>query len=299
MAMDSHDTSFPKTTALPHQAAAADTPASIAESGCDHRVRPATPVAPAPGGAAAPFLDIGCGNVPKPQGRPPWSKQQWLIRRAVLDRLNYWMANGYQSIWATLTSSPSSPVSRLRRDFQTLRKRMARQLGFDGIQYVCVDTREGHGVLHMIWAWKCPHHSRKSFYIDFEWLQANWNELHGAFHVHVKRIGGSTKDARRLSRYIVSQYCGDQDGLVRLSQSKPDRPMTKMREALRRTFKAMPERHEYASTISHLPPDEFAVELKKTLWQTFKRAWDELVRGGSCELFGVQFVWFQGQLERV
>jgi hypothetical protein len=31
---------------------------------------------------------------------------------------------------------------------------MARQLGYDGVQYVCVDTREGHGVLHMILAWK-------------------------------------------------------------------------------------------------------------------------------------------------
>lgn len=209
------------------------------------------------------------------------------------------MANGYQCIWATLTSSPSSPVSQLRKDFQALRKRMARQLGFEGIQYVCVDTREGHGVLHMIWAWQCPDHSHKSFFIEFAWLQANWQGIHGAFMVNVKRIGGSSRDAKRLSRYIVSQYCGDQDGLVRLSQSKPDRPMSKMREALRKTLKAMPERHEYASTISHLPPDEFAVQLKKTLWQAFKRAWDALVRGGSCELLGVQFVWLEDHLERV
>ena len=209
------------------------------------------------------------------------------------------MANGYQCIWATLTSSPASPVSQLRRDFQTLRKRIARQLGFEGIQYVCVDTREGHGVLHMIWAWKCPLDSRKSFYIPFEWLQVNWQDIHGAFHVNVKRIGGSTRDARRLSRYIVSQYCGDQDGLVRLSQSKPARPMTQMREALRKTLRGLPERHEYAGTIFHLPPDEFALVLKKTIWQTFKRAWDELVRGGSCEVFGVQFVWLAGQLVRV
>ena len=160
-------------------------------------------------------------------------------------------------------------------------------------------TREGHGVLHMIWAWKCPDRSRKSFFIEFEWLQANWQDIHGAFMVNVRRIGGSTRDARRLSRYIVSQYCGDQDGLVRLSQSKPDRPMSKMREALRQTLKAMPERHEYAHTISHLPPDEFATQLKKTIWQAFKAAWDALVRGGSCELFDIQFVWLEDRLERV
>ena len=109
---------------------------------------------PAPGGEAAPFLDIGCGNVPQQAGRKPWSRKQWVTRRTVLDRLNYWQANGYQCLWVTLTSSPSSPLDQLRRDFQTLRKRMARQLGFEGVQYVCVDTREGHGVLHTILAWK-------------------------------------------------------------------------------------------------------------------------------------------------
>lgn len=275
-------------------------PDVMPKGGCTGGGRLAPDGAPAPGGAAAPFLDIGCGNVPHRPPRKSWSRQQWLIRRGILDRLNHWQANGYQCLWVTLTSSPSSPLAQLRRHFQVLRKRMGRQLGFEGIQYVCVDTREGHGVLHMIWAWRDPNPSRRaSFYIAFDWLQANWNELHGAFHVHVKRIGGSSTDARRLSRYLVSQYCGDQDGLVRFSQSKPDRPLAPMREALRRVFKSMPERHEYAHTLSHLPPDQFAAELKRTLWPIFKRAWDELVCVASCDLFGVKFVWFAGRLERI
>lgn len=139
----------------------------------------------------------------------------------------------------------------------------------------------------------------RSFYLEFSWLQENWKDIHGAFHVNVKRIGGSSKDARKLSRYIVAQYCGDQDALVRLSQSKPSRPLTKMREALRQAFKRMPERHEYAHTISHLPPDEFEQELKKSLGQKFRAAWDQLVMTGSCELFGVKLVWFGGSLERL
>lgn len=139
----------------------------------------------------------------------------------------------------------------------------------------------------------------RTFYIEFIWLQENWKDIHGAFHVNVKRIGGSSKDARRLSRYIVSQYCGDQDGLVRLSQSKPDRPLAPMREALRRAMKGMPERHEYASTLSHLPPEEFALQLRKALKRAFQEAWDSLVCVGSCELFGVKFVWFNDQLERL
>lgn len=123
-------------------------------SGGADRGRNAPQGAPAPGGAAAPLLDIGCGNVPHKTPRQPWTRKQWLTRRTVLDRLNYWQAHRYQCLWVTLTSSPSSPSDTLRKDFQALRKRMGRQLGFENIQYVCVDTREGHGVLHIILAWK-------------------------------------------------------------------------------------------------------------------------------------------------
>lgn len=285
---------------LPPLVAADSVPASSEAGRGADRERNASPGAPAPGGAAAPLLDIGCGNVPQYAPRKSWSRKQWMTRRAVLDRLNYWQANGYQSLWVTLTSSPSSPDSKLRKDFQALKKRVARQLGYGGIEYICVDTREGHGVLHMIWAWKDENPlKRTSFFVPFDWLQANWLELHGAFHVNVKRIGSSSKDSRRLARYLVSQYCGDQDGLVRLSQSKPKRPMRKMREALRKEFKGMPERHEFAHTLSHLPPDEFVKELKSALWKKFQAAWDALVRVGSCELFGVQFIWFMDRLERV
>ncbi len=115
--------------------------------------------------APAPFLDKGDGNVPR-DNRPGWNKKQWTTRRTVLDRLRLWQAEGYQCLWVTLTSSPQSPVERLRADFQALRKRVGRELGFWTMEYVCVDTREGHDVLHMIWAWKDREQSeRGSFYI--------------------------------------------------------------------------------------------------------------------------------------
>lgn len=139
----------------------------------------------------------------------------------------------------------------------------------------------------------------RSFYLPFDWLQSNWKDIHGAFHVNVKRIGGSSKDARRLSRYIVSQYCGDQNGLVRLSQSKPGKPLGKMRAALRHIAKAMPERYEFASTLTHLAPEAFDQALRKAIKQQCAAAWDSLVRVGSCELFGVQLVWLEDCLQRV
>lgn len=171
--------------------------------------------------ASAPLLDKGDGNVPGNTPRTSWNRKQWMTRRAVMDRLRYWQANGYQCLWVTLTSSPRSSAKRLRSDFQALRKRIAREFGFQGVEYVCVDTREGHGVLHMIWAWKDPDARKKaSFFVPFPWLQKSWSSLHGAFHVNVKRIGGADRDARALSRYIVAQYCGDQKALVRISQSR-------------------------------------------------------------------------------
>jgi hypothetical protein len=251
--------------------------------------------------APAPFLDIGEGNVPGESIRPAWGKKQWMTRRAVIDRLRLWQSTGYQCLWVTLTSSPQSTVKRLRANFQTLRKRLERQRGFPGVEYICVDTREGHGVLHMIWAWKDSNPAKRaSFYIPFEWLQAAWRDIHGAFHVNVKRIGGKDRDARRLSRYIVAQYCGDQNALVRLSQSRAPYPLSRMRSQLLRVIKALPERYEFGNQlVQGLSLEEFNRAFNQALWSGFRQAWVNLVRSRSCEAYGVTLVWSEGELRRL
>ena len=272
--------------------------------------------APALGGAP-PFLDNECRNVPRGLSRPSWSRKQWVVRRTVMDRMRYWQWKRYQVLWITLTSSPSSPLARLRADFQVLRKRIGRELGFVGFEYVCVDTREGHGVLHMLWAWRDPNPRKKaSFYVPFEWLQEQWNGIHGAFHVRVNRVGAADRDARRLSRYIVAQYCGDQNALVRLSQSRMEVSLRRMREALYRTLKGLPERYEdpenkklqelvtqKKENKTREETDEERVPwlrlFNRYFWGVFQEAWAKMVRSGSCEGFGVQFVWWCGELQRV
>jgi hypothetical protein len=256
--------------------------------------------APAGGGPPS-FLDKEGRNLPRDTVRPLWSKKQWTTRRAVIDRLRYWQGNGYQCLWVTLTSAPDSPEKRLREDFQVLRKRMDRELGFSKVEYVCVDTREGHGVLHMIWAWRDTNPRKKaSFYVPFEWLQEQWKRIHGAFHVNVKRIGGADKDARRLSRYIVAQYCGDQNALVRLSQSRMAIPLTRMREQLLRLLRGLPERYELGGELAQsFSGDEFTKVFSQFLWAGFRKAWAELLRVRSCQAFGVQFVWINGQVQRI
>jgi hypothetical protein len=247
------------------------------------------------------FLNKGDGYVPDVSVRGAWNRKQWSTRRAVMDRLRLWQSSGYQCLWVTLTSAPTSSAKRLRANFQTLRKRIERQRGFSGVEYVCVDTREGHGVLHMIWAWKDPNPAKRAtFYIPFEWLQAAWRDIHGAFHVNVKRIGGEDQDARRLSRYIVAQYCGDQNALVRLSQSRAPYPLARMRSQLLRVIKGLPERYEFGNRLSQgLSPGEFDRAFNQFLWSGFRRSWEALVRSRSCEAYGVTLVWWDGELRRL
>lgn len=234
------------------------------------------------------------------------AQKQCTTRRTVIDLLRFWQANSFQCLWVTLTSAPESPERRLREDFHVLRKRVGRELGFPEFPYVCVDTREGYGVLHMIWAWKDPNRrKRASFYVPFEWLQEAWKGIHGAFHVNVKRIGGADRDARRLSAYIVAQYCGGQNALVRLSQSRMPYPFARMRQDLVRCLRGLPERYEDKTVVRDQFGDgtdsaiAFGRELNRWFWAVFRNAWDALVRSRSCTAFGVQFAWWDGELQRV
>jgi hypothetical protein len=250
--------------------------------------------------SGSPLLDKEYGNVPWETTGPVWTRKHWLIRRAILDRLRFWQWNGHQSLWVTLTSAPGQTIKRLRKDFQVLRKRISREFGYGTFEYICVDTLEGHGVLHMIWAYKDPNpDKRASFYVPFDWLQAQWKDIHGAFHVNVKRIGTRDKDARRLSRYIVAQYCGDQDGLVRMSQSKMPYPLRLMRASLLRELRNASERYELAHEWGEMPLEEFTPRFNAWFWAMFRLAWDELVTKRYCTAFGVQLAWIDGRLERI
>jgi len=122
-------------------------------------------------------------------------------------------------IWLTLTSSPDSTKKNLRRNFQNLRYRIEKHCGWprNSIQYRCVDTDEGHGVLHIVCALPC---APESFWIDYSLLHEWWSELHQAVQLKVREIKSGQDHAARLSTYIVSQYMGEQDLTVRSSGSR-------------------------------------------------------------------------------
>ena len=76
--------------------------------------------------------------------------------------------------------------------------------------------------------------------------------------------------------------------------------LTRMRQALLRRLKDLPERYYAASeALSGCPRAELDRLIHKFFWTEFRAAWDQLVRGRSCIAFGVQFCWWDDKLERV
>lgn len=103
----------------------------------------------------------------------------------------------------TLTSSPQSNWRKLNAHFQVLRKRIERNFG--KIEYIKFKTNEGYGVLHVVYVGP---------FIPQRWLSRNWNEIHGARIVDIRKVRGE----KRIARYLISAYLVTQT-FVRMSWS--------------------------------------------------------------------------------
>jgi len=72
-------------------------------------------------------------------------------------------------------------------------------------------------------------------------------------------------------------------------------PFAKMRQALLRGLRGLPERYTDGSIERKDFPDglDGAVEFSKGkwFWAVFRNSWDNIVRTRSCVAFGVQLVW--------
>jgi len=150
------------------------------------------------------------------ESKGEWSRQQRRCYHVINTLLTYWVAHGYQVLRVDLTSSPKSDSEKLRYNHRQLRRKVEREYGFDKIEDFVVETEEGHGVLHILWAWK----GDKDFYVPQDWLSAEWDKLHQAYVVWIARVDKAAVGTRkRISTYIVSQYISGQAGFVRYSFS--------------------------------------------------------------------------------
>jgi len=200
-------------------------------------------------GAAAPSLDTKCqnptddknglqinqdeelGKLKKENSSPEfeghkklsWDRKQKRAYHKALTLLRHFSVCGHQVFFVTLTGSPQSDAKQLSYHHERLKLSAIRKLGLPGLEHFKVITSEGHGVIHALWA--IPP-AQKGFrdsavFIPQKWLSEEWLRIHGAKIVDIRRVNMANHSRRRLSRYIVSQYCSGQSGFVRSDYTRP------------------------------------------------------------------------------
>jgi hypothetical protein len=209
----------------------------------------------------------------------PWTKQQ----RRVFQRLTSWCYEAKfrecQLSRVDLTTATGGSAHLLRRHLQELRRRIERDLGYRGMETFVVETSEGNGVLHMVWAWG----GNRTFIIDQRWLSEQWTRIHGAPIAFIRRMNLAKDSIRRVARYFAVQYLADQeDALVRMSWSwrRSRFAIGKAWKFLCRAFWKI-NRQRAARDWRDPQPDLSFSDLLI--------AWEELLSRGWCSLGGILF----------
>jgi hypothetical protein len=207
-----------------------------------------------------------------------------------------WQRAGMALYFVTLTSARDGGGSgSIVEHWQALRKRLARHLDVDPceIQYRGVRTTEGFGVLHLVVAVSPRITGHRWRLVDFENLQAWWREIHGAWHVNIKRISSGGGAARRVSRYVVSQYLVRQggelvDALVRTFGSRLELRLPE----LRRQFRSLIWWRRW-DTVAGLRDSMTPGDMRRAWWRAWRSAWSDLLERGSVSLWGGSVVLVQ------
>lgn len=125
-------------------------------------------------------------------------------------------SRGCQLFWVGLTTALGGDRKKLALHYQELRRRAERDLHYY-IEYLTIETTEGNGVLHQIWAIKTI--DNKPAWIPHPWLSGEWEDIHGAYIVHIQRMWGEDRGIYNVSRYMIQKYITNQAKLVRMSWS--------------------------------------------------------------------------------
>jgi len=232
-------------------------------------------------GVAGPILDDNSRNVPKER---TFTRKHYQARAKIRDAMRVWRRSGYTLWWATLTSAPASALGTLRRHFQVWRKRLARLLGLDptAVQYVMVDTREGHGVLHFVLA--IP--DGAGVRLDYARLGQWWQEIHGARQVKFLPVRDGDGSTRRLSHYLISQYMVVQgrtvDLLGRISTSRFAQDFIGWRKSLLSRCCSRADAYMEAKRVDADESGFRSIRIEQ--FRRFRSAWDSLLSRGWCEV---------------
>jgi len=128
----------------------------------------------------------------------------------------------------TLTSSPTSDGKKLNYHFNLLVKQIEYTFGFK-MQYWKVKTKEGYGVLHVLFRIvddkaprkvkkNCPLPRRMRGFVPHNWLSKTWEKIHGAKVVEIHELKGKRSE-RDIAYYVVGNYVSKQP-IERMSYSQ-------------------------------------------------------------------------------
>ncbi|MGC2456904.1 MAG: hypothetical protein WA435_02785 [Gallionellaceae bacterium] len=231
-----------------------------------------------------------------------WKKRKSWNQKLVNYSMLQWMGEGLLLVWLTLTSSLSSDPKLLRYNFKKFRYRIEAEHGWpkNSIKYRCVETLEGNGVLHIVLALPC---APKSLWVDFKAMHSWWMELHGAKQFKWVEVGGAMIDAKKLSVYILAQYVGNQDAIVRFSGSRQTlnfkRIARQVKDIVFGWGSAKYQQAEAAFLHEFTGQDVFNKnpallaayrDWQRHLWNVHRKAVEELVYAGSAEVWGRLYV---------
>lgn len=213
-----------------------------------------------------------------------WTRKARQHYRCWYSWLMYHGGRGCQLLRVDLTTAPGGSRKRLREDFKELRKRARRKYGYL-VEYACVDTGEGNGVLHMVWAIKAS----GAVWVSQSWLSAQWEDIHGARVVWLKRISSTRADHRRVAHYLVQRYLSAQQQAGRFTYS-----WHRMRVALGSCWREL--RREYSrmtTTSTWLGLNPY---LSSVCFDELLGCWDALLERGRGVLGEVEYALYKRHL---
>jgi len=155
-----------------------------------------------------------------------WSRKQKRVYRNLLSWLFMRIGKKCQILRVDLTSA-SGKKDNLTEDFKKLRRIVENTFKYK-IEYFKIETYEGNGVLHMVWAIQYP----SAVWIPQKWLSRTWENITGAHRVWISRMGAkrghdgryykvrsSDSHAKSIASYMASQYLASQSAIKRVSWS--------------------------------------------------------------------------------
>lgn len=142
----------------------------------------------------------------------PWGKKHKRQYQRLMTLLYRWESMGLSIVRLDLTTAVEGNPKLMTKHYEALRRRIEKKIG-KRVHYWWVQTQEGNGVLHTLMA------AEGSLYVEQEWLSKEWEKIHGAEIVYIKRYKKGYYSRKRVSKYLVCQYLAGQFGNIRMGWS--------------------------------------------------------------------------------